>query len=517
MPPPGVTLCLSSVRHRQRALPAESRTSPYFLQCVPPMPPIAIPQTPLPSSSAQPVAVGLLRTGEAIWAEVLTALRATTSRAVVDSWLDKVQVGAVHADRVELRVDDDQLREFVATHYGDVVQAALVSVLGRPVTVDMVTAAPAWLGDEIRETRPLPRQPQLSLDDLSDGLDGSELQDLAPRFTFDSFVTGPANELAAAAALAVAEAPGLAYNPLFIHGGVGLGKTHLLHAIGQHARGRNARLRVRYVAAETFIDDTLSAWRSRDGGARAEVRALYRHNVDLLLVDDVQFLQGKNHIQEEFFHIFNALHQAGKQIVLTCDRFPSELQQFHDRLRSRFEWGLVAEVTPPDRDLRVALVHRKARDMGMPLPVDVGLYLADHLRNNVRELEGALTKLSAHARIGKRTVDLTLARSVLGPVIELPSRNLTAEVIQRVTAQQFSLKITDLKGQKRHRSVVVPRMIAIYLTRKHTSMSYPDIGRAFGGRDHSTAIHACQKVEWMLATHADVQASVQAIETALGK
>jgi chromosomal replication initiator protein len=374
-----------------------------------------------------------------------------------------------------------------------------------------------WLDEAAMSVAPPARQAVLSLDETPPILDGSELSDLAPRLTFDSFVVGPANELAAAAALAVAEAPGLAYNPLFIHGGVGLGKTHLLHAIGQHARARNPRLRVRYVAAETFIDDTLSAWRSRDGEARAEVRALYRHNVDLLLVDDVQFLQGKTHIQEEFFHIFNALHQGGKHIVLTCDRFPSELQQFHDRLRSRFEWGLVAEVTPPDRDLRIALVHRKARDMGLQLPIDVGLYLADHLRNNVRELEGALTKLSAHARIGKRAIDLGLARSVLGPQIELPSRNLTAEVIQRVTAQQFGLKLADLKGQKRHRSVVVPRMIAIYLTRKHTAMSYPDIGRAFGGRDHSTAIHACQKIEWQLATHAEVQASVQAIETALGK
>jgi chromosomal replication initiator protein len=234
-------------------------------------------------------------------------------------------------------------------------------------------------------------------------------------------------------------------------------------------------------------------------------------------VDDVQFLQGKPQIQDEFFHLFNGLHQAGKQIVLSCDRFPSELQEFHDRLRSRFEWGLVAELTPPDRELRLGILHRKAQEMGMALPHDTALYLADHLRNNVRELEGALTKLSAHARIGKRGIDLQLARSVLGPVIELPSRNLTTEVIQRVTAQHFGLKLTDLKGQKRHRSVVVPRMIAMFLTRKHTSLSFPDIGRAFGGRDHSTAIHACQKIEWQITSDAEIQAAVQAVETALGK
>lgn len=340
---------------------------------------------------------------------------------------------------------------------------------------------------------------------------------LSARLTFGSFVVGSSNELAASAARAVALAPGQQYNPLFIHGGVGLGKTHLLHAIGHLARERNPNLRVRYVAAETYIDDNLSAWRSKDGSARNDVRNLYRRDVDLLLVDDIQFLEGREKVQEEFFHLFNALHQTGKQIVLTGDRFPAELTQLHDRLRSRFEWGLVAEVLPPDRNLRLAILRQNAERLAMPLPHDVAFYLADHLRNNVRELEGALTKLSAHAKIGKRTVDLPLARSVLGPLLELPARNLSAEVIQRVTAQQFGLKVTDLKGERRHRAVVVPRMVAMYLARKHTQLSFPEIGRAFGGRDHSTVIHACQKIEWLLATDKDTQSSVQAIESALGK
>ena len=253
------------------------------------------------------------------------------------------------------------------------------------------------------------------------------------------------------------------------------------------------------------------------------MRDLYRDGVDMLLIDDIQFLQGKEKTQEEFFHTFNALHQAGKQVVLTCDRFPSELQQFHDRLRSRFDWGLVAEIAPPDRDLRCAILRQKVQEAGLTVPDDVLTYLAEHLRNNVRELEGALNKLSAHQMLlsraagTQRPIDLALARSVLGPLIELPSRQLTAETIQRATAQHFNLKVTDLKGARRHRNVVVPRMIATHLIRKHTPLSYPDIGRVFGGRDHSTAIHACQKVEWMLQTDPAIQAAVQAIETMLGK
>ncbi len=460
-----------------------------------------------------------------LWSQVLAALRTSTSRAVVDSWLDKVTLLHVAGGVVTLQVGDAQLADFVEHNYLEPIEVALSGLLGSPAQVTLRVVAPTDMGpmdlalfSADRSALDLPRSPVrqgLPLE-MADA-DTQEWQDLAPRFSFDSFVVGKANELAAAAAQSVSQTPGQVYNPLFLYGGVGLGKTHLLHAIGQAARQRHPGLRVRYVAAETFIDDTMSAWRSKDGSARSDLRALYRHNVDMLLVDDVQFLQGRTPMQEEFFHLFNALHQAGKQIVLSCDRFPSELQQFHDRLRSRFDWGLVAEMTPPDRDLRLAILQRKARDLGLVLPFDVALYIADHLRNNVRELEGALTKLTAHARIGQRGIDLALARSVLGPLVELPSRNLTAEVIQRVAAQQFGLKITDLKGQKRHRSIVEPRMMAMYLTRKHTSMSFPEIGRVFGGRDHTTVIHACQKIEWQIKIDANLQSAIQTIETALGK
>jgi chromosomal replication initiator protein len=474
-----------------------------------------------------------------IWSQALGQLRTTSKRSVVDSWFDKIAYVAETEHTVQLGVPDTHFLEYIEAHWLQTICDTIEAVASHRFEVQLLVMPPAYVPPQALamdgsfvETRPW--QPSL--------LDGSgdsggweargqkspsgdyaatvaevEPDPLAARFTLDNFVIGQANQLAASAARTVAETPGLTFNPLFIHGGVGIGKTHLLHAIGHLARQKTAGLRVLYVAAETYIDDLHSSWRSKDNAARSDVRNHYRNQVDLLLVDDIQFLQGREKIQEEFFHLFNALHQAGKQIVLTCDRYPSELQNFHDRLRSRFDWGLVAEMSAPDRDLRGAILRRKALDAQLDLPLDVVQYLADHLRNNVRELEGALNKLAAHSRIGNRRIDLALARSVLGPMIELPSRNLTVEVIQRITAQHFNLKVTDLKGSKRHRTVVVPRMIAIFLTRKHTSLSYPDIGRAFGGRDHSTAIHSCQKIEWQLTTDPEIQAALQAIEIVLGK
>ena len=483
-----------------------------------------------------------------LWTMAMGQLRTATRRAAADPWLERIELIDSSESEVRLAVPDPHFREFVEAHYLDDIRACLQALTARPVEVALVVRAPsarpmpaepsarmeltAQMAPPLRSGRRAAAQPLLG--GLS-GLDGLDLplspepvarphdpapdpfDGLAPRQTFDQFIIGQSNELAATAAQAVADAPGKVFNPLFLYGGVGIGKTHLLHAIGNAARLRDPSLRVRYVPTATFIDDTFTAWRIKDPATKADVRNHYRTGVDLLLVDDIQFLQQRERFQEEFFHVFNALYHASRQIVITCDRFPSELQDFHDRLRSRFECGLVAELTPPERDLRVAILRRKSVDMGLLLAPDVIYYLADHLRNNVRELEGALLKLAAHARLGNRAPDLAFARSVLGPTIELPSRNVTAEVIQRVTAQHFGLKLADLKGDKRHRSVVVPRMVAVYLTRKHTGASYPEIGRAFGGRDHSTIIHACHRIEWLLQTDVAVQTAAAAIETLLGK
>ena len=500
----------------------------------------------------------------AIWRETLARLRTITRRSVVDAWFDKVIVHAAGPDGFILEVPDEYFRDVIAQqHLAPLRRAIEANGLGTP-SVELIVAEDGVAedaGEPVAAAMPplavhasyaadplFAADPRFTATTAQDGGSRNERQgdalladtgnmleagsSLVPRFTFGNFVEGESNQLALSAARTVAEHPGETVNPVFLYGGVGLGKTHLLHAIGNAISARRPQLRVRYVPAETFADDTISAMRSRDASVRGDVRAFYR-NVDVLLLDDVQFLQGKERTQEEFFHTFNALFLAGKQIVLTCDRFPSELADFHERLRSRFENGLTAGISPPDRDLRVAILRQRAaqhvanHQLGNAqpagegdnphVPLDVIYYLADHLRNNVRELEGALHKLFAHAKLGKRPIDMTLARAALGPIIELPSRHLTVEVIQRVTAQHYGLRVTDLKGAKRHRGVVVPRMIAVWLTRKHTQASFPEIGRSFGGRDHSTAIHACQKVDWMVQTDAAVQAAIQAIETALGK
>ncbi len=487
-----------------------------------------------------------------IWQRALTALKRLAGRSAVDTWLLKVELlhlrPAVDPDlagdgvnparpggalvEAELRAVDDQVAIFVRDHHLPAIEAALAQVLGPATRVRASIAAggvaPLTLlpADPVQPLYAAPELPAMawsvatrttSLAATAPQADQQPWADLVERFTFERFVIGKANELAASVGSAICQAPGQLYNPLFVHGGVGLGKTHLLHAIGHRLRALRPTLRVRYVAAETYIDDVYAAWRSKDGASRQDVRAHYRDGADVLLLDDAQFLQGNDKIGEEFFHLFNALHHAGKQIVLSADRYPSELQGLHERLRSRMQWGLVAELAPPDRELRVALLRHKALELQLVLPADVVFYLADHLCNNVRELEGALHKLSAHARMGRRAIDLSLARAALGPMIEMPSRNLTAEVIQRVTAQHFGIKVTDLKGAKRHRTVVVPRMIAMYLVRKHTSASLPDIGRLFGGRDHTTVLHGCRKMDYDIARKPDIQAAVQAIETALGK
>jgi len=456
-----------------------------------------------------------------IWSMALEDLRATTDQPAFESWLSPIQLVGERNGQMELGVPDPYFLDYIESNYYDVICSSVHRAAQRPMHVRLLVADPSLIAP-LASPEIVPQSPaQAALDfgDISYQHASSKPtphDHLVNDLDFATFVVGQPNQLAHGAAQAVAESDPPTFNPLFLYGGVGIGKTHLLHAIGHEVRARYPHKRILYVAAASFIDDFLNAIRSKDSDDRTRLRDRYR-NIDLLLVDDVQFLQGKKKTQEEFFHTFNALHQAGKQIVLASDRFPSELSDFQDRLRSRFAWGLVAEIDAPDRDMRVAILHRKATARGMNLSMDVIHYLADHLRNNVRELEGALNKLALHARISQRKLDLNLAREVMGPVIELPSQRLTIDAIQRATAKHFSLKLTDLKGSKRYKAVVVPRMIAMALARKHTESSYPEIGRMFGGRDHSTVISACKRVKWWLSIDPRVPTDVQAIEELLGR
>lgn len=327
--------------------------------------------------------------------------------------------------------------------------------------------------------------------------DGSTLN---PRYTFDTYVTGSSNRFAHAASIAVAEAPARAYNPLFIYGGSGLGKTHLLHAIGHYARTLDPTMRIKYVNSEEFTADFIAAVRdNRDNGSLDSFKRRYR-DVDILLVDDIQFLADKEQTLEEFFHTFNALHSAGKQVVLTADQPPKAMNNLDERLRSRFEWGLLADVQPPDLETRMAILSLKARAEGLDLPMDVLEYIASRVTTNIRELEGALIRVTAFASLNQQTIDQTLAEMVLRDIISDPAgEEITTSLIMTQTADYFGITVDDLCSANRSRLIVHARHIAMYLCRELTDLSLPKIGREFGGRDHTTVMSADKKIRQQMA------------------
>jgi chromosomal replication initiator protein len=310
-------------------------------------------------------------------------------------------------------------------------------------------------------------------------------------FTFDNFVTGQANQLATAAAIQIAENPGLAYNPLFIYGGVGLGKTHLIHAIGNHLKSMQPDAKVKYLHAERYVHDVVKAYENK---AFDSFKKTY-HSLDLLLIDDIQFIAKKNRTQEEFFYAFNSLIENKKQIIITCDSYPKEIAGVDERLRTRFSWGLTVAIDPPELEMRVAILLKKAEENKMSLPEDVAFFIAKQIRSNVRELEGALNRILAMSNFTGRGIDISLAKESLKDLIAVRGRQVTVENIQKTVAEYYKVKISDIHSKKRSRNYSRPRQIAMSLTRELTNLSFPEIGEAFGGRHHTTIMHACDEIE----------------------
>ncbi len=339
---------------------------------------------------------------------------------------------------------------------------------------------------------------------------------LNPRYTFDAFVSGAGNQFARAAAAAVAESPARAYNPLFLYGGVGMGKTHLMQAIGHELKRRQPTAAISYVSSEKFTNEMINSLRY---DKMTSFRDKYR-SMDLLLIDDIQFLSGKERTQEEFFHTFNALHESGKQIVIASDRPPKdfvrkETAEIEDRLRSRFEWGLVADIQPPDLETRVAILQKKAEIEGIALPNEVALFVASNIRTNVRELEGSLTRLFAWTRLHGVEMSLTVAQLCLRQFIDTQVRKITIEAIQRAVAEQFAMRVTELKAKDNSRKVVVPRQIAMYLSKQMTEASLPEIGRQFGNKHHTTVMHSIGKIEEQKRTDKDLSRMLAALQETL--
>jgi chromosomal replication initiator protein len=453
---------------------------------------------------------------EKAWTELVDDLPASHR-----AWLSASQPVTLHESTAIVAVADDFTRSQLETRLRDRLEDALSRALGRPVrlavTVDSTLTAPDLVDLDVVNRPPPVVGPQLAeqapaLDPERLGANGSSSTASAretrlnPKYVFETFVIGSSNRFAHAAAVAVAEAPGKAYNPLLIYGESGLGKTHLLHAIGHYVRSLFNGVRVRYVSSEEFTNDFINA--IRDDRA-ASFQRRYR-DVDVLLIDDIQFLEGKIQTQEEFFHTFNTLHNANKQIVITSDRPPKRLEALEDRLRNRFEWGLITDVQPPDLETRIAILRKKAATERLTAPPDVLEFIASKIQTNIRELEGALIRVTAFASLNRQPVDLTLGEIVLKDLIpEGGEPEITAAVIIAQTAAYFGLSIDDLCGASRSRVLVTARQIAMYLCRELTDLSLPKIGQQFGGRDHTTVMHADRKIRVLMAERRSVYNQVR--------
>ncbi|MCL6263559.1 MULTISPECIES: chromosomal replication initiator protein DnaA [Craterilacuibacter] len=324
---------------------------------------------------------------------------------------------------------------------------------------------------------------------------------LNPGFTFDSLVTGKGNQLARAAALQIAENPGdPAYNPLFVYGGVGLGKTHLIQAIGNHVFQKNPQARVRYIHAERYVADIMRAYQHK---AFDEFKRYY-HSLDLLLIDDIQFFAGKNRTQEEFFYAFNALIEGGKQVIMTCDSYPKQIEGMEERLISRFSWGLTVEIQPPELEMRVAILMKKAEVDNIKLDNNVAFFIAQNVRSNVRELEGALKRVVAYARFTNQSISMELVKEALKDILAAGNRQVTVDAIQKTVAEYYKIKLSDMHSKKRSRDIARPRQVAMTLAKELTQLSLPNIGDAFGGRDHTTVLHACKTINEMRTSDPDI-------------
>jgi chromosomal replication initiator protein len=408
-----------------------------------------------------------------LWDQILARVEAKVNRHSFATWFRPTSYVSLENDRLRIAVPNTQFREWLSKNYQGILGEALTEV-GQP-----------QIHVEFEEIADSSNPPPASAATEGDA------RNLNPKYTFESFVVGSSNQFAHAAARAVAEIPSKSYNPLFVYGGVGLGKTHLMHAIGHYILARQRKLNVLYISTDRFINEMINAIRfDRLPAFRQKYRA-----IDVLLIDDIQFIAGKDRTQEEFFHIFNALHDGQKQIVVSSDCPPRQIPTLEERLHSRFEWGLIADIQPPDIETKVAILRKKAEAERVEIPENVALFIASKVRTNIRELEGSLIRLIAYASLTGRDIDLSLAHETLRDLLHSEDKPVTTEMIQKFVADHYSLKISDLKAKNNSKAVAVPRQIAMYLTKNLTSASLPEIGKDFGGKHHSTVIHSVRKID----------------------
>jgi chromosomal replication initiator protein len=453
-----------------------------------------------------------------VWRAALGELQVSLSPANYETWLRDTELVDVDEQRFRIAVPNGFAKDWLETRYRSLISQTLARIVGYSVQVEFVVgaAASASTGDD----SPVPETTEhaassgpkhVRVEPARVGGEGGSTS-INPRYTFSNFIVGSANRLAHAASLSVAERPGHAYNPLFLYGGVGLGKTHLMHAIGNQVIARFPRKRVVYATSEKFTNEFIT---SIQQGKIDEFRARYRR-IDLLLIDDIQFIADKERTQEEFFHTFNAIHEDGKQIVLSSDRPPKGILTLEERLRSRFEWGLIADLTAPDLETRIAILRAKAEEASVPIGSDVIEFIARKVVSNIRELEGALNRIVAYASMGAMPISIELAQAVLSNVLYNPKkRQVTPERIARAVSDYYSVPMDVLQGQKRDKAIVMPRQIAMFLMREETDVSLLRIGAELGGRDHSTVLHACDKITREVAINDDLRREIAAVREAI--
>src|ERR1041384_2432586 len=444
-----------------------------------------------------------------IWTSAQEHLRSMLSGETFNLWFSPLRAAAVDGNCIVLEVTNDFCEVWLKDNYMDLIQEVLTTAAGRQIQVKFKVgngSAPTLLPAKETGTKAKAIEPP------AERLANSNEWAFNPKNTFETFVVGNNNNFAYAAALAVAQAPGKSYNPLFLYGGVGLGKTHLLHAIGQNVAANKKGARVAYVSSEKFTNEYIDGIQNNQ---LVRFRRKYRQT-DVLLIDDIQFLAGKERIQEEFFHTFNALHESHKQIVLTCDRPASELQNLEHRLVSRFEWGLVTDLQPPDIETRMAILRKKEKCMGLELPEDVVNFLAARIRSNIRRLEGALTRVASYASLTGKKLNTETVEALLRDLLHEEGRySITIDAIQKKVADHFDIRLADMTSKRRPENIAFPRQVAMFLARPMTENSLNTIGEAFGGRDHGTVLHACRLVKGRMEVDAHVRQVVHYLEKQL--
>jgi chromosomal replication initiator protein len=429
-----------------------------------------------------------------VWNEVEALLKERAPKDVFETWFKDLSIGNISETEATVNVPNRFFRDWIREHYQSLLEEVVSTAMGtQGVRVNYLLSEAEAPERPIMVREPdRPVQAPIAKQKRTAHLDG--------RYTFGTFVAASNNQLARAASMKVAESPGVSYNPLLIYGGVGLGKTHLMHAIGNFVTA-HADLRIAYVTSEQFTNEVINGIRY---DKMIDVRRRYR-NIDMLLIDDIQFIAGKQATQEEFFHTFNSLYEARKQIVLSSDRYPKDIADMEERLRSRLDWGLVADIQPYPLEARIAILRDKSEREGIVLPDEVSVFVASHVKSNIRELEGSLIRLGAYATLTGQVITLEMAKNVLKELVNEAKRVITLDAVQEVVAAKFHIKVSEMKSKRRTKALVHPRQVAMFLCREITQQSYPEIARHFGGKDHTTIMHACRQIEKARENNSELQ------------